>query len=356
MRVGMKILFVTAAPGLPQMVGGSQYTSDTLIRNLIKRGHQAQLLCGLAAHGRIGLVARAKIKLLSKKYATDKALGYTVTRAWHPWEVMEQAVAEIEPDVVVVLAHYAGLMARSVAKTGRPFMMAFQDVEFGGEERDLTGVPIVPSVANSSFTASRYREKFGFSPIVIHPIIDPQQYKTVSSRTYATFINPHPEKGLETAIAIAAACPELPFLFVEGWPLKDEARKALLARLKSLPNVQLHPSVRDMRRIYAQTNVLLAPSQWEEGYGRVATEAQFSGIPVLGTNRGGLPEAIGPGGIILDKDATVQEWSRSLRAIWQGKSREELGRIAEMHAARPALDNQKQIDCWIDHIERVPLA
>jgi glycosyltransferase involved in cell wall biosynthesis len=352
----MKILFVTAAPGLPQMIGGSQHTADTLIRNLNARGHEAQLFCGLSSKGRVGFVARAKIKLSFKKFATDHALGYPASRAWHPWEVMDQAVAEVAPDVVVVLAHYAGWMAKAVARTGKPFVMAFQDVEFGGEERDLTGVPIVPSVANSAFTASRYREKFGFDPIVIHPIIDPQKYKTQPSRTYVTFINPHPEKGLEIAIALAAACPDLPFLFVEGWPLDPAARVALLARLRDVPNVRLHPSVSDMRRVYSQTNVLLAPSQWEEGYGRVATEAQFSGTPVLGTNRGGLPEAIGPGGIILDKDAPVEEWTKSLREMWNGEQREELGRMAQRHAARPELDNRKQIDRWIEYIERAPFA
>lgn len=41
--------------------------------------------------------------------------------------------------------------------------------------------------------------------------------------------------------------------------------------------------------------VCVVPSVWEEPFGRVALEAQFLGIPVVATNRGGLPE------IIVDK-------------------------------------------------------
>jgi glycosyltransferase involved in cell wall biosynthesis len=85
-----------------------------------------------------------------------------------------------------------------------------------------------------------------------------------------------------------------------------------VAALRSeLPaNVTLHPPTRDMRPLYARARLLLAPSQWEEAWGRVATEAQVSGIPVLASNRGGLPEAVGNGGILLPADAPGNEWAR----------------------------------------------
>src|SRR3546814_9881685 len=47
------------------------------------------------------------------------------------------------------------------------------------------------------------------------------------------------------------------------------------------------PISHDMREVYRRTHTLLVPSQWEEAWGRVATEAQFSGIPVLASDRGG---------------------------------------------------------------------
>lgn len=55
-----------------------------------------------------------------------------------------------------------------------------------------------------------------------------------------------------------------------------------------------------MKSIYAETAVLLAPSLGFESWGRVATEAVMNGIPVLASTTGGLPEAVGSGGIVLD--------------------------------------------------------
>jgi len=45
---------------------------------------------------------------------------------------------------------------------------------------------------------------------------------------------------------------------------------------------------------------LLYPSFWEEAYGRVVVEAQRCGIPVLAARRGGIPEAMNGGGILLE--------------------------------------------------------
>jgi glycosyltransferase involved in cell wall biosynthesis len=55
-----------------------------------------------------------------------------------------------------------------------------------------------------------------------------------------------------------------------------------------------------MRPIYARAKALLALSLWWESFGRVAAEAAMNGIPVLHTNRGGLPEAAAASGIKID--------------------------------------------------------
>ena len=41
------------------------------------------------------------------------------------------------------------------------------------------------------------------------------------------------------------------------------------------------------------------PSLWNEAFGLVAAEAMLNGIPVLGSNRGALPETIGDGGFLF---------------------------------------------------------
>ena len=67
---------------------------------------------------------------------------------------------------------------------------------------------------------------------------------------------------------------------------------------------------------YAQARLLLVPSVWEEAWGRVVTEAQLNGIPVLATAIGGLPESVGPGGILIPPGSGIEVWNAHLRKLW----------------------------------------
>ena len=52
---------------------------------------------------------------------------------------------------------------------------------------------------------------------------------------------------------------------------------------------------------YGAADVVVVPSQYEEGYGRVILEALSCGTPVLCSNKGGIPEAVdGSVGILID--------------------------------------------------------
>lgn len=44
--------------------------------------------------------------------------------------------------------------------------------------------------------------------------------------------------------------------------------------------------------VYNAADILVVPSTHEEGFGRVILEALFCGVPVIGANRGGIPEAL----------------------------------------------------------------
>src|SRR3546814_9608260 len=98
--------------------------------------------------------------------------------------------------------------------------------------------------------------------------------------------------------------------------MNAEERAALHARVAAHSNLRLQQRTHDMREVYRRTHTLLVPSQWEEAWGRVATEAQFSGIPVLASDSGGLPEAVGPGGSVLPHDAPAAVWAAALREYW----------------------------------------
>ena len=90
-----------------------------------------------------------------------------------------------------------------------------------------------------------------------------------------------------------------------------------------------------MRQFYATARLLLAPSVWEEAYGRVVPEAQISGIPVLASDRGGLPQAVGPGGILIDAHAPDADWLAAFDRMWDDDAEySRLSGLAREHAER----------------------
>ncbi|MDE2029984.1 MAG: glycosyltransferase, partial [Alphaproteobacteria bacterium] len=151
----------------------------------------------------------------------------------------------------------------------------------------------------------------------------------------------------DIAIEVARLCPDIPFSFVEAWPLADDDRAELARRLAELPNVTLLLPQKDMRSVYGACKILLAPSVWNEAYGRVATEAQVSGIPVVASNRGGLPEAVGPGGAILDPESPVEIWAEAVRKLWRDEDAyAALSCAARAHAERIEGSLSYKIDRW----------
>jgi len=345
----MRILFTTHQPFTPQMMGGLQSSADELAKMLRQDGHDVGLLCALMPSGYYGWRGRVINKAIGKrKAAKDYYLGYPTWRAWHPSESLPWVASQFKPDVIIVLARQPVRVALAAQRCKIPVLMMLQDVEFGDHGGSFSDLGYIPCVANSAFTAERYAKAFHVNPVVIPPLINGYaKYHTETSRENVTFINPNPIKGLGIALTLAELNPDIPFSFIETWPLSDEARHELKEKLKSLPNVALLPPTENMKSVYSKCKILLAPSHWEEAYGRVATEAQFSGIPTLGSNKGGLPEAIGPGGISLPPTAPIEVWHNKLRKMWEDSEYySTLSAAAQGYALRPELTWQNQSALW----------
>ena len=353
----MHVLFITAHKYLPQMCGGLQSSSDELCRSLLARGHTVAVLAGLMPGGTFALKVRIKMqinwRLFKCKVARETGLGYPVWYSWLPWETVEYVASRERPELIVVMAMQTVRMALAAKPTTIPILIQLQDVEFTKHGGPFEEIANLPCVANSGFTAGKYFRAFGAKATVIHPFIALSKYKTETSKENVTFINPFPEKGRDIAIEVARRCPDIPFSFVEAWPLTSEDRQQLAQKLSTIPNVTLLPPQRDMRSVYAKCRILLAPSIWEEAYGRVATEAQISGIPVVASTRGGLPEAVGSGGILLDPAGPIDSWVTAIRRLWQDdRHYAELSAAALAHATRDEISFTHQIVAW----ERTMLA
>jgi surfactin synthase thioesterase subunit len=105
---------------------------------------------------------------------------------------------------------------------------------------------------------------------------------------YVTLVNPCAVKGIAIFLDLADAFPELRFAAVPTWGTNAEDRAALERR----PNVTLLPPVDNINDLLTRTRVLLVPSLWAEARSRIVLEAMLRGVPVMGADVGGIPEAM----------------------------------------------------------------
>lgn len=339
----MRILFVTAHRHLPELRGGMEVNTHDLCRALQGRGITVGVLCGLAGRGLTGLAARARIRLLHDAAPMDRILAYPT---WRSWNVVAQAgrVATLfRPDVIVLQggAEFAAL-ARSCLGVGVPVICYAHTSDPLALDAGLAGSRHLHFIANSHYTASLHADRA--IAAVVRPLVPRERYATATDRTLAVFINPLPYKGLAVVDGLAARRPDVGFLYVANGGPSVAAHGPPRPR-----NVRVVGPVADMRRIYRRAKLLLAPSQCDETWGRMATEAHASGIPVLASRRGGLMEAVGPGGLCLDSGAPAAEWAEAFSLLWDDPVRHD-GFVAAARAfsLRPEIDVRTILAVFVD--------
>ena len=312
----MRILFVTDYLHVPQGGGGAERNTHELCLALRAQGDAPAVSCFLRPDGSwLSWSSRVRRRLPPRReYARDTGCGYPVFRGWDHSRVGE-VVQRFRPDAAVVQSTDPEPLLRALAPCGVPRAAYFHEVEAVDHLRFLRGAGI-PVLANSAFTAGRLADACGLESEVVLPLIDGRHYRTAMRPDRVLFVNTIPRKGVEIAFAVAERRPDIPFEFVLSWIHKPPALAALRARAQAAENVFLRPPTQDMRPVYARAKLLLAPSQWEEAWGRVATEAHVNGIPVVGSDRGGLPQAVGPGGIIVPAAAPAEAWAGAVSCLW----------------------------------------
>ena len=351
----MRILIVSGNPHIPQYSGGIESTTHDLALELRRRGHHVSVLCRLAAGGGLpSQIIRTMRNLSLSRFPADRWLGYPVYRQWDVLQSIPYAVSKLAPHVAIVHKTRAVRMACEIRACGVPVLFYFHDVDHKRLDDDLSTMKGAGFLANSAFTAQRYKELFGTDSIVIPPLFRAQRYIAKRKPANVTFINPIAMKGSEIAFKIAARCPEIPFSFIESWSLSPQDVSDIHARLAGLPNVVLRRRTDNMKSVYGKAKILLVPSICEEAWGRVATEAQFSGIPVVASDRGGLPESVGPGGILLDPDGPIEPWVDAVRRLWFDDAFYlEKSADAIAYSKRLQIDPSHQIDALLTAVSMV---
>jgi len=128
--------------------------------------------------------------------------------------------------------------------------------------------------------------------------------------------------GLTTFKNIAESI-DARFLIVGDGPLRENIQQECSKYNLPVEFIGRVPQ-HDVFKYMHSMDVLILPSR-KEGFGCVAIEAQACGVPVVGSDQGGIPEAIGDGGFVVPEgpefdDRFAAEVVKSLDSNFESES------------------------------------
>ena len=155
-------------------------------------------------------------------------------------------------------------------------------------------------------------------------------------------------KGMDVLLEVAESIDkEICFAFIGDGPLSASIEKVS----RRLNNVMFIGKVdnHNLPLYYNAADILCVPSKYEEGFGRVILEALSCGIPVVASNRGGIPEAIDRTvGVLVDP--TVDDLGREIESLYRTseKLQEMQSRCREYAVSRFSKKNAELIVRYYD--------
>lgn len=190
-------------------------------------------------------------------------------------------------------------------------------------------------VYNSQWIADEL--KYLHPSMVFPPPCDWRKYDTgvdTSKNEHITMVNLDENKGGKILRRLAAAMPDKKFLAVKG----AYSEPNCIGQITDLPgNCRVVDNSPDILPIYRQTRILLMPSRYES-WGRTATEAMCSGIPIVCTPTPGLKENCQDAAVYVPERGPIDR-DKNTGVVYgdDGNSYD----IQPMIDAIRALDNQK---------------
>jgi glycosyltransferase involved in cell wall biosynthesis len=253
--------------------------------------------------------------------------------------VLDATLEEFVPDQLIACNGHPMIFEAMARARKRGITTAFAVRGFGYYQ------PKYFEHVDHAFTCSRfltdlYRDKLGLTSTPIEPPLD---WSTVvapaDSRGFVTFVNPSPHKGLwlfaRLADMLGSRRPDIPVLVVQSGHSGGSLNAIPGLDFSRYPQIMAAPPVPTPAEYFALTRILVAPSVWEEPFGRVAAEAMINGIPPLVSDRGSLPAVVGGdfseggGGRVLPipewmtvrstrlpSEKEVEPWYQAVCALW----------------------------------------
>ncbi|HEY2957427.1 MAG TPA: glycosyltransferase [Actinomycetota bacterium] len=148
-----------------------------------------------------------------------------------------------------------------------------------------------------------------------------------------------PEKGVDVLLRAAAGQPAWSLRIVGDGPAREELRR-LAAGLGLARRVEFTAALPHHRlpELYRTIDVLAVPSRptprWQEQFCRVAVEAMASGVPVVASASGSLPEVVGDAGVLVPAGDPAALAAALLDLAERPARRRELGDRGRRRSAR----------------------
>lgn len=178
-------------------------------------------------------------------------------------------------------------------------------------DRQLAAAKVQPCeaqlvVANSRWIADAI--DWQGPTLVVPPPVHPERYTVRRGGLQTvTLVNLSQAKGADLFWRLVARMPDTLFMGVVGGYGKQVIPRDIPANVILLPH---SPSI---NYAYAQTSILLMPSEYES-WGRVGIEGAASGIPTIAHPTPGLLESLGESGTFVDRDDTAG-WVDAIRRL-----------------------------------------
>jgi glycosyltransferase involved in cell wall biosynthesis len=363
----VQILFVSSITG-----GGSGRSQRQLADRLARRGHTVEIVAATERSRVVRPIYDRQVDLSTRlRTSPVRPVLVAVQRPWgarlhrgetpdHPtWlaAVPENGVRTIlrrfRPDVVVgsSIERVSWRRVRGLARDrGIPIVLYLREASAIGH---LTITHADPELllANAASLADGARAE-GYDCEIVPSVVEVDRARTESTREAVLLVNPISMLGGDRLFAIAAACPDLPFVVQESGLLTPEERADVLTRAGSAPNVDVRPFTSDPAQVFRDARVLLVPHR-VDNRPRVVLEAQTNGIPVVATDHPGLVESVGAGGRVVADSDDPQPWVDALRAVWDEPAYGAAVDAARAHAARPEASPDAVVARFEDLLEQL---
>ena len=337
----MRILYASERPPYPFFLGGAARSAHYLMSILAKDLGVECLAIGsmdfTSSHwscpGPEDYAALGISEVTNASGRTAIQCGYAVQVHEDFYHSLAKTIDEFKPDVIWTQLDGIKDIARIAHDKGIKVLVYLRDAEDPPAILKTLATAGCCMVCNSHFMAQRVNTITGKTARVIYPSLESTFGVSGDPQGFITMINPHRVKGIDTFLEIAKRMPDEHFLMVESWTLDKPALTALQDKIANLANVRFQHRVPNIGKIYQQTKLLLVPSVWEEAFGRVVIEAQSCRIPVIASQRGGLPEAVGKGGISVRDYLDVDAWVATILSVLRdAETYETLAQQAHAHA------------------------